>query len=49
MQLELGGHTHARTHTEYHIKQCLRDKIRGLDEGGWVVSGEALTDMAALG
>lgn len=41
-------HTHTHLHT-YHIKQCLSDEIRGLDEGGRVVSGETLTDMAALG
>lgn len=43
-------HTHACcTHAVSFIAGSDRNEIRGLDEGGRVVFGETLSDMAALG
>lgn len=42
-------YTHTYTHAMSYIAVSDRDEIRGLDEGGRVVSGETLSDMAALG
>lgn len=38
VKVQLGlENPHTDTHTLYHIKQCLRYEIKGLDEGGRVV------------
>lgn len=45
-------HTHTLTHTTHAVSYIAVsdiDEIRGLDEGGRVVSSETLSDMAALG